>query len=176
MATIRAAFKAGRSVTVKIAGRIIQYEPGLPASGMTMFGENGFLIGREAFTSEAELAKTVLHELYRLTTSTAKTAGDRRRNRRICCRRDQGRRRLRGESTHRAQRVAVSSSWKAWVEAAKILGVDPLAKVKCPVCGQAYLDVHDEAISSEPERRHERYLTCPRCGARNVMLMRDSTA
>ena len=38
-------------------------------------GENGFLIGREAFTSEAELSKTVLHELYRLTTSVAKTAG-----------------------------------------------------------------------------------------------------
>ncbi|UUZ82696.1 hypothetical protein LJK88_01060 [Paenibacillus sp. P26] len=40
----------------------------LPASGMTMFGENGFLIGREAFSSSAELTKTVLHELYRPTT------------------------------------------------------------------------------------------------------------
>jgi len=75
IATIRAAFEARKSVTVKIAGRVIQYEPGLPASGMTMFGENGFLIGREAFASEAELSKTVLHELYRLTTSVAKTAG-----------------------------------------------------------------------------------------------------
>lgn len=49
-------------------------EPGLPASGMTMFGENGFLIGREAFTSSGELLKTVLHELYRLNTS-ASSAG-----------------------------------------------------------------------------------------------------
>jgi hypothetical protein len=32
----------------------VQYEPGLPSSGMTMFGENGFLIGREAFSSAAE--------------------------------------------------------------------------------------------------------------------------
>jgi hypothetical protein len=35
-----------------------------------MFGENGFLIGREAFASEAEFIKTILHELYRLYTSS----------------------------------------------------------------------------------------------------------
>ncbi len=38
---------------------------------MTMFGENGFLIGHEAFASGAELGKTVLHELYRLATSAS---------------------------------------------------------------------------------------------------------
>jgi hypothetical protein len=38
---------------------------------MTMLGENGFLIGREAFTSQAEPGKTVLHELYRLGTSAS---------------------------------------------------------------------------------------------------------
>jgi RHS repeat-associated protein len=68
---IRRAHAAGESVTVDIGGRIIQYEPGLPASGMTMFGENGFLIGREAFSSSAELGQTVLHELHRLTTSAS---------------------------------------------------------------------------------------------------------
>lgn len=36
-----------------------------------MFGENGFLIGNEAFTSSGELSKTVLHELYRLNTSAS---------------------------------------------------------------------------------------------------------
>jgi hypothetical protein len=56
-------------VTIKIGNRTLQYEPGLPASGMTMFGENGFLIGREAFASEEEFRKTLLHETYRLTTS-----------------------------------------------------------------------------------------------------------
>lgn len=70
MAQIRAAQAAGESVTVRVGGRVIQYEPGLPASGMTMFGENGFLIGREAFATEAELTKTLLHELYRLSTSS----------------------------------------------------------------------------------------------------------
>lgn len=48
---------------------MIQYEPGLSASGMTMFGENGFLVGNEAFASSEELSKTVLHELYRLYTT-----------------------------------------------------------------------------------------------------------
>lgn len=50
---------------------MIQYEPDLPASGMTMFGENGFLMGPEAFSSTMELKQTVLHELYRLTFSEA---------------------------------------------------------------------------------------------------------
>jgi hypothetical protein len=75
MAQIVEAHAAGESTVVEIAGRIIQYEPGLPASGMTMFGENGFLIGNEAFASNGELAKTVLHELYRLGTSVAPEAG-----------------------------------------------------------------------------------------------------
>jgi hypothetical protein len=75
LAQLRAAFKGGKSVTVKITGRTIQYEPKLPASGMTIFGENGFLLGPQAFKSEAELTKTLLHELHRLATSTVKTTG-----------------------------------------------------------------------------------------------------
>lgn len=75
MAQITSAYANGESVVVNIGGRIIQYEPGLPASGMTMFEENGFLIGREAFASEGELAQTVLHELFRLTTSTVSEGG-----------------------------------------------------------------------------------------------------
>jgi hypothetical protein len=70
-AKIKEAHEAGKSVTININGRIIQYEPNLPSSGMTMFGENGFLIGREAFTAEGELQKTVLHELHRLATSNS---------------------------------------------------------------------------------------------------------
>ena len=41
---------------------------------MTNF-PNGFLLGKEAFTSEAELVKTLLHETYRLNTSLSQTAG-----------------------------------------------------------------------------------------------------
>jgi hypothetical protein len=75
IAEIVEAHAAGESTIVNIAGRVIQYEPGLNASGMTMFGENGFLIGNEAFASEGELARTVLHELYRLSTSVAPAEG-----------------------------------------------------------------------------------------------------
>jgi len=71
MAELAAAHGAGESLTVNVGGRMIQYEPGLPASGMTVFGENGFVLGREAFSTNAELNMTVLHELYRLTFSEA---------------------------------------------------------------------------------------------------------
>jgi murein DD-endopeptidase MepM/ murein hydrolase activator NlpD len=75
IAKIRAAYATGSEVSVKIGGRLIQYEPSLNASGMTMFGENGFLIGRQAFASEAEFIKTLLHETYRLTTSNIGRTG-----------------------------------------------------------------------------------------------------
>jgi hypothetical protein len=75
MATIRAAHEAGHGVTVKIGNRLIQYEPALNSSGLSMFGENGFLIGNQAFSSKAELTKTVLHELHRLYTSAATKGG-----------------------------------------------------------------------------------------------------
>jgi hypothetical protein len=66
---LEVAFKAGRPAVVNIGGRVIQYEPNLPASGMSSFGEKNFYIGREAFRSTRELQKTVLHELHRLATS-----------------------------------------------------------------------------------------------------------
>lgn len=49
----------------------ILYEPGINASGMTLFGERGFVIGREAFASDSELAMTVAHEMYRLAMSAS---------------------------------------------------------------------------------------------------------
>jgi hypothetical protein len=36
---------------------------------MTLFGENGFSAGREAFASDAELTKALLHETIRPVTS-----------------------------------------------------------------------------------------------------------
>lgn len=62
---IRAAHKSGQPVTVNLEGYEVQYEP-LPFSGFTSFGSRGFVIGKEAFASEDELKKTLLHELYRL--------------------------------------------------------------------------------------------------------------
>ncbi len=74
-AEIRAAQQAGNTVRITINGRTIQYQPGLPFSGMTWKDANGFIISDEAFTSEAELAKTIAHELHRLTTSASLNAG-----------------------------------------------------------------------------------------------------
>jgi len=37
--------------------------------------KNGFNIGREAFISEQELIKTVLHKMHRLETSTLRGSG-----------------------------------------------------------------------------------------------------
>jgi Domain of unknown function (DUF4157) len=65
---LRQAFEAG-GAELNIGGRTILVDPGVPASGMTLFGEDGFIVGREAFTSDAELTKTLLHETFRLVTS-----------------------------------------------------------------------------------------------------------
>ncbi len=72
---LRAAHTAKKGLSIRFGGRLIQYEPDAPVSGMTLFGENGFLLGREAFTTEAELIKTVLHELHRLSMSTVQVEG-----------------------------------------------------------------------------------------------------
>jgi hypothetical protein len=78
MAELQAAYAKGAAVTVTIAGRLIQYEPNLPSSGFTAFGENGFILGPEAFSlGEGELAKTVLHELFRLSASNLRGVAQR---------------------------------------------------------------------------------------------------
>jgi RHS repeat-associated protein len=66
---IKDAHNKGIFAEVKIGGRTILYEPDLPSSGISLHGEEGFVIGGEAFTkSPDELGKTILHELYRLFT------------------------------------------------------------------------------------------------------------
>jgi RHS repeat-associated protein len=72
---IQAAYETGVATEISIGGRTILYEPQLPASGFTLFEENAFVIGKEAFKSQAELNKTLLQELYRLNTSSVKSAG-----------------------------------------------------------------------------------------------------
>jgi RHS repeat-associated protein len=72
---IQSAYEAGIATEVNIGGRTVLYEPELPGAGFTLFEENAFVIGKEAFKSQAELNKTVLHELYRLKNSTVKSTG-----------------------------------------------------------------------------------------------------
>jgi tetratricopeptide (TPR) repeat protein len=68
---LQEAYSKGSPVAVRIGGRVVQYEPEMPSgySGMALFKENGFVLGRTAFKSTAELQKTVLHELHRLSTT-----------------------------------------------------------------------------------------------------------
>jgi hypothetical protein len=63
---------------------------------------------------------------------------------------------------------------RKWLEAGKILAVDPSKVVRCPERDDGFLKVHDEVFKGDPTRL-ERYLVCETCGARNVLLMRVST-
>jgi RHS repeat-associated protein len=67
-------FETGIGTELKLAGRTVIIEPQAPLSGMTLFEENAFVIGREGFSSRPELIKTILHELYCLQTSTLRGA------------------------------------------------------------------------------------------------------
>jgi hypothetical protein len=67
---LKEAHNTGKPLTLRISGRIVQYEP-INISGMTLFEEGGFLIGKEAFITVEETKKTLLHELYRLHSSTS---------------------------------------------------------------------------------------------------------
>lgn len=69
METLRAAAQSGQHAAVRIGQRTISYEPDLQAPGFS-WAERGFHLGKQAFSSQAELIKTVLHELHRLGTSS----------------------------------------------------------------------------------------------------------
>jgi RHS repeat-associated protein len=61
-----AIFESGEAKEVTIAGQKILVQPDLPVSGMTLHGENMFVLGKDAFASNSELAKTILQEMFRL--------------------------------------------------------------------------------------------------------------
>lgn len=70
--SIRQAFAKNIEVKVTIGKYYVQYEPAIPAgmcSAMTDFAGNGFTMARDAFKTEDEFKKTLLHEVYRLRTS-----------------------------------------------------------------------------------------------------------
>jgi hypothetical protein len=75
MQVLKEAFDNGVEKSVKIFGRVIQYEPGIPSStgisAVTNFEQNTFTLGPNAFNSEGELTKSLLQELYRLSSSKA---------------------------------------------------------------------------------------------------------
>ena len=56
---------------------------------------------------------------------------------------------------------------RAWVEAANLLGRNPDAKVRCPVCGNDFITVRDVDVENEPI--FDRYLRCNSCGTISVI-------
>jgi uncharacterized C2H2 Zn-finger protein len=56
-----------------------------------------------------------------------------------------------------------------WIAAAKILGFDPAALVRCPACSVENLIVQD--VSIEGSRQFERIMRCPKCGSQNAILL-----
>ena len=56
-----------------------------------------------------------------------------------------------------------------WLAAGKALAANGSLSVPCPVCEQASLVVTD--IPIEGTKKFERIMSCPNCGARNILLM-----
>lgn len=52
---------------------------------------------------------------------------------------------------------------RLWIEAAKLLGVEPESIVRCPGCANENLVVEDHRSALDPGVV-ERFLTCPSCG------------
>lgn len=69
---IETAFENNISKEFIVGNRIIVVEPKLPFSGFTLMGENSFILGKDAFESQAEMIKTLLHEIFRLEHSILK--------------------------------------------------------------------------------------------------------
>lgn len=63
------------------------------------------------------------------------------------------------------------AEFRRWLEAAKILAVDPKAAVTCPRCGEGSLQVSDARHGGS---EHYRYMNCPVCHAVNGMTLKDS--
>ncbi len=57
---------------------------------------------------------------------------------------------------------------RRWVEAGTVLAKDPKVIVMCPVCQKAPLEVLDQELG---DKKAERHMRCPLCGAYNCMLL-----
>jgi len=57
---------------------------------------------------------------------------------------------------------------KRWIDAGKILGLDPTAHVLCPKCQTEVLSVTDQPLDATHLERH---LRCPKCNAYNSIRL-----
>ena len=64
--------------------------------------------------------------------------------------------------------MPLSGTLKGWVEAARILGIDPSITVPCPACRAAALVVEDSFFPDGA--LCERIMACPACKAWNILV------
>jgi C4-type Zn-finger protein len=62
----------------------------------------------------------------------------------------------------------IDAKRRRWIEAAKILAVDPKAAIPCPACGAGTLQVIDASNAEITDR----YMQCPVCRAYEIMTLR----
>jgi hypothetical protein len=60
-----------------------------------------------------------------------------------------------------------------WIEAGKILGANPNAKVRCPENNDDFLATQDSSPAENPTHI-ERHMRCSKCGAYNAVLLRTA--
>lgn len=62
----------------------------------------------------------------------------------------------------------IDSTRRRWIDAGIALAKNPHAKVLCPNCGGAHLDVEDVPYD-DGSSMFARYLRCHRCGAIEIL-------
>jgi hypothetical protein len=67
--------------------------------------------------------------------------------------------------------MSMADETERWVDAAILLADDPSAKVRCPRCRSADLEVTDVDAGGNV---FERLMRCPNCGVFNAMRMNRS--
>ncbi|GEM_PF-3166163 len=68
-------------------------------------------------------------------------------------------------------KVQMKKETENWIRSGSVLSADPSAKISCPVCRGANLEVRDVRYGKNPELL-ERHLACPKCGAKNILHMK----
>lgn len=64
----------------------------------------------------------------------------------------------------------MSEKAKKWIEAGKLLAIDPNANISCPECGLSHLETK-EIIDEHYTKEIERMIYCPKCDAKNFIKL-----
>lgn len=68
--------------------------------------------------------------------------------------------------------ISVSDGAANWVEAGKIAAGDLNARILCPVCRSAHLEIWD-VVRRRSNHQRERHMCCPNCGSQNSLRISE---